>query len=86
MHQLYRWGEPGENPYLGFLASADAIVVTYRGGEEMGPATASLLNIGRGLVASYEAIPFDVHLAGRPAHRLSRQILQASYSRQSERP
>jgi mitochondrial fission protein ELM1 len=25
---LYRWGEPGENPYLGFLADADAIVVT----------------------------------------------------------
>jgi uncharacterized protein len=28
MHVLYRWGEPGENPYLGFLASADAILVT----------------------------------------------------------
>jgi mitochondrial fission protein ELM1 len=28
MHLLYRWGEPGENPYLGVLASADAIVVT----------------------------------------------------------
>jgi hypothetical protein len=28
LHELYRWGEPGENPYHGFLASADAIVVT----------------------------------------------------------
>ncbi len=28
MHLLYRWGEPGPNPYLGFLATADAIVVT----------------------------------------------------------
>jgi mitochondrial fission protein ELM1 len=28
LHLLYRWGEPDENPYLGFLASADAIVVT----------------------------------------------------------
>jgi hypothetical protein len=28
MHVLYRWGEPGPNPYLGFLATADAIVVT----------------------------------------------------------
>jgi len=28
LHVLYRWGEPGENPYHGFLASADAIVVT----------------------------------------------------------
>jgi mitochondrial fission protein ELM1 len=28
MNLLYRWGEPGENPYLGFLALADAIVVT----------------------------------------------------------
>jgi mitochondrial fission protein ELM1 len=25
---LYRWGEPGDNPYAGYLASADAIVVT----------------------------------------------------------
>lgn len=28
MHVLYRWGEPGPNPYLGFLATADAVVVT----------------------------------------------------------
>jgi mitochondrial fission protein ELM1 len=28
LHVLYRWGEPGENPYLGYLATADAIVVT----------------------------------------------------------
>jgi len=28
MHVLYRWGEPGENPYQGFLASADVIVAT----------------------------------------------------------
>ncbi len=28
MHLLYRWGEPGENPYLGFLALADAVAVT----------------------------------------------------------
>ncbi len=28
MHQIYRWGEPGENPYLGHLALADAVIVT----------------------------------------------------------
>ncbi len=28
MHVLYRWGEPDENPYMGFLATADAVVVT----------------------------------------------------------
>jgi uncharacterized protein len=28
MHLMFRWGEPGENPYLGFLAMADAIVVS----------------------------------------------------------
>ena len=28
MHLLYRWGEPGPNPYLAFLATADAIVAT----------------------------------------------------------
>jgi mitochondrial fission protein ELM1 len=28
LNLVYRWGEPGENPYLGYLATADAIVVT----------------------------------------------------------
>lgn len=28
IHLLHRWGEPGENPYAGFLACADAVVVT----------------------------------------------------------
>lgn len=27
-HRLFRWGDPGPNPYLGFLAWADAVVVT----------------------------------------------------------
>jgi hypothetical protein len=27
-HAAYRWGDAGDNPYLGFLAVADAIVVT----------------------------------------------------------
>jgi len=27
-HRLFRWGEAGENPYAGFLAWADAIVVS----------------------------------------------------------
>ena len=28
LHLLYRWGEPEENPYHGFLGCADAIVIT----------------------------------------------------------
>jgi mitochondrial fission protein ELM1 len=28
MHLLYRWGEPGDNPYTGFIGLADAVVVT----------------------------------------------------------
>ncbi len=28
MHLLYRWGEPGENPYAGFIGLADATIVT----------------------------------------------------------
>jgi mitochondrial fission protein ELM1 len=28
MHLLYRWGEPGENPYSGMIGLADAIVVS----------------------------------------------------------
>ncbi len=27
-HRLFRWGDPGDNPYLGFLAVADAVIVT----------------------------------------------------------
>lgn len=27
-HRLHRWGDPGANPYRGFLAWADAVVVT----------------------------------------------------------
>lgn len=27
-HYVHRWGDAGENPYLGFLALADAVVVT----------------------------------------------------------
>lgn len=27
-HRLFRWGDPGPNPFLGFLAWADAVVVT----------------------------------------------------------
>jgi mitochondrial fission protein ELM1 len=27
-HRLFRWGDGGENPYAGFLAWADAVVVT----------------------------------------------------------
>ena len=28
MHLLYRWGEPGENPYAAMIALADVIVTT----------------------------------------------------------
>ena len=28
MHLLYRWGEPGENPYAAMIALADVVVVT----------------------------------------------------------
>lgn len=28
VHVLYRWGDPGDNPYAGFLACADGVVVT----------------------------------------------------------
>ncbi len=38
MHVLYRWGEPEQNPYHGFLASADAIVVTADAGSMLSEA------------------------------------------------
>jgi mitochondrial fission protein ELM1 len=41
LHLLYRWGEPGENPYAGYLAMADAIVVTADSVAMIGEACAS---------------------------------------------
>ncbi len=58
MHQLHRWGEPGENPYLGHLATADAVIVTADSIAMVSEACATTASV-------YVALP---ELAG-PRHR-----------------
>jgi mitochondrial fission protein ELM1 len=71
MHVLYRWGEPGENPYLGFLSSADAIVVTAD--------SATMLSEACGTDAAvYAALP---ELAGLRQRRLVAALAQAGQVR-----
>jgi uncharacterized protein len=41
LHVLYRWGEPGHNPYHGFLGTADAVVVTADSASMLSEACAS---------------------------------------------
>jgi len=71
MHVLYRWGEPGENPYLGFLASADAIVVTADSDSMLGEACGTD-------AAVYAALP---ELAGIRQRRLAAVLIQAGQIR-----
>ncbi len=58
LHLLYRWGEPGENPYRGFLAIADAIVVTADSVSMMSEACA-------GTVPVFAALPHLANLRQR---------------------
>jgi mitochondrial fission protein ELM1 len=71
LHVLYRWGEPGENPYLGFLASADAIVVTADSVSMISEACATTAPV---LVALPE-------LAGSRHHRLIATLQRAGQVR-----
>ena len=71
MHVLYRWGEPDENPYMGFLATADVIVVTADSVSMISEACATRAPV-------YVALP---ELAG-PRHRaLIRSLVEAGQVR-----
>lgn len=71
MHLLYRWGEPGENPYLGFLAHSDAVVVTANSSAMLVEACATGAPV-------FVACP---ELAGGPQRRLLRRLLAAGQVR-----
>jgi mitochondrial fission protein ELM1 len=71
LHLLYRWGEPDENPYLGFLASADAIIVTADSVAMISEACATG-------AAVYIALP---ELAGARHRRLLATLYQAGQAR-----
>jgi mitochondrial fission protein ELM1 len=71
LHQLYRWGEPGENPYTGFLALADAIVVT---ADSIGMLSEACATAAPVFVAAPE-------LAGPRQKRLIAGLIQAGHAR-----
>jgi uncharacterized protein len=71
LHLIYRWGEPGDNPYHGFLASADAIVITADSISMISEACAST-------AAVYVACP---ELAGPRHHRFAETLYQAGHAR-----
>ena len=74
MHLLYRWGEPGENPYRGFLASADTIVITADSVSMISEACATD-------AAVYVALP---ELASPRHHRLAKSLYDAGQARPFE--
>ncbi|MCC6718894.1 MAG: mitochondrial fission ELM1 family protein [Acetobacteraceae bacterium] len=71
LHLIYRWGEPEQNPYHGFLASADAIVVTADSISMISEACASS-------AAVYIACP---ELAGPRHRRFAETLYQAGLAR-----
>ena len=71
MHLLYRWGEPGENPYHAFLASADAIVVTADSVAMISEACATEAGV-------YVALP---ELANARQRRLLRTLFESGQAR-----
>jgi mitochondrial fission protein ELM1 len=71
MHVLYRWGEPEENPYTGFLAVADVIVATGDSENAISEACATAAPI-------YIALP---QLAGPRQRRFHANLFQAGQAR-----
>ncbi len=71
LHLIYRWGEPGENPYHGFLASADAIVIT-------GDSISMISEACASQAAVYIAAP---ELAGPRHRRFAETLYQAGHAR-----
>jgi mitochondrial fission protein ELM1 len=71
LNLLFRWGEPGENPYRGFLGSADAIIATADSVSMISEACATEAPV-------YVALP---ELAGPRHHRLINSLVQAGQVR-----
>jgi mitochondrial fission protein ELM1 len=71
MHLLYRWGEPDESPYRGFLAAADVIVVTTESAPKLSEACGTTAPV-------YAALP---ELAGLRQRRLLAAMMQAGQVR-----
>jgi mitochondrial fission protein ELM1 len=71
LHLIYRWGEPGENPYHGFLANADAIVVT-------GDSVSMVSEACATTAAVYVALP---ELASPKQRLFAESLYQAGHAR-----
>lgn len=71
MHLLHRWGEPGDNPYLGMLALADAVIVT---------------GDSDSLISEACASPAPVYIASLGDSRRSLKLHDALYRAKQARP
>ncbi|HUZ65039.1 MAG TPA: mitochondrial fission ELM1 family protein [Acetobacteraceae bacterium] len=71
MHLMFRWGDPGPNPYLGYLALADAIVVT-------GDSVSMISEACTAAAPVFIALP---ELAGQRHRRLHRSLYEAGQAR-----
>lgn len=70
-HRLFRWGDAGPNPYAGFLAWADAVVVT---GDSVSMLSEAL------------ATPAPVFIAELPAGSRQRVLWESLYAAGEARP
>lgn len=73
-HRLFRWGDAGENPYAGFLAWADAVVVT---GDSVSMLSEALATAGPVFIA-------DPGGLGPRHRRLQDSLLAAGQARRLE--
>ncbi|GGG26609.1 hypothetical protein GCM10010964_13180 [Caldovatus sediminis] len=73
-HRLYRWGEMGPNPYLGFLAWADAVVVS---GD-------SVSMISEALAGTAPVFIADLGVSGARQRRLHESLYAAGQARPIE--
>ncbi len=70
-HRLFRWGDAGPNPYAGFLAWADAVVVT---GDSVS------------MIAEALATTAPVFIAELPAGRRQQALWRSLYAAEQARP
>ncbi len=75
-HRLFQWGDAGPNPYLGFLAWADAVVAT---GDSVSMLSEALATAGPvfvadpgGLGARHRALHASLYAAGQARPLVSR--------------
>jgi len=71
-HHLYRWGDTGDNPYFGYLALADTVIVT---GDSVSMACESSARTGPVYIYAPEGLPTRRHA------KLLNELFEKGYAR-----